>query len=283
MNLKHILQELSQTDNTDFDKSEQRRDLLKSVTRKLALTAIPFAVGASTEKAAAKTTNTSLDTLNFLLAFQHMVAAYYKAAVTAGINNSLFPSTDAQRAFETIRDYEAAHAAFLTQTINAASPNAAVLPNANGYDYTLDGALLTFNDYKTMLAVAQVLEDTAIRVFKGQLDSFVRNNIVTDLLNIQSVKARCAAHIRQMRTTIAGGSAKVKPWVTLNQSGVANTVFAAGYAGEEATMQYGINITGIGGQAVSATAASEAFDEPLTQQQSMDILNMFLYQSQSRS
>lgn len=265
MSFKNILQEFSKIDDAEMGKSSVRRDILKNITRKVALTALPFTIGANSNKATAKSTNVSIDTLNFILSFQHIVAEFFKQAVSLGTANSLFPSTDAQQAFVTIRNHEAAHVKFLTQTINAASPNAAIPVNAKGYDYTLGGTLLTFNDYKTLLAVAQVLLDLSVRTYKGQIGGFVRNPLLTDLFSIQSVLARNASHVRQMRTTIAGGSVMIKPWITQKQTSISNPAFNASYAGEETAVQYGISIVGIGGQAILADAATEAFDEPLTQ------------------
>ena len=96
-------------------------------------------------------------------------------------------------------------------------------------------------------------------------------DLLTAALNIHSVEARHASHIRQMRK--ANGFADVKPWITLKNSGGAPQ---ASYDGEENTMQAGVQITGINGMMISAEAASEAFDEGLTKAQVLAIVNPFI-------
>ena len=60
----------------------------------------------------------------------------------------------------------------------------------------------------------------------------------------------------------------VKPYITLNQSGIGSPAVDGNYAGEELTTQAGVNIIGIGGNAyIDSKAASESFDEPLTMAQ----------------
>jgi hypothetical protein len=68
---------------------------------------------------------------------------------------------------------------------------------------------------------------------------------------------------------------EVKPWITLDQSGIATSAVQASYNGEENLTQAGVTITNIGGQQISAAAASEAFDEPLTKDQIVAIVTPF--------
>lgn len=274
MNFSNILNEIANIDPEVFEKTDQRRNVLKNITRKVALTGLPFAIGSTFQKAYGKTTDLIIDTLNFALTLEHLEAEFYKKAVSDAAG--LFPNAAALGAFTTIRDHEVAHVNFLTAGINAASPGSAVPVNPGGYDFTLGGALPTFSDYKTLLAVAQVFEDTGVRAYKGQAGVFVKNDLLTAALNIHSVEARHASHIRQMRAAAAGGSAAVKPWITLNQSGVANPAFNPSYAGEETTTQAGVNIVNIGSSGVSANAASESFDEPLTKDQILAIVDPFI-------
>jgi len=67
----------------------------------------------------------------------------------------------------------------------------------------------------------------------------------------------------------------VKPWITLNQSGIGTSAVQASYNGEENITQAGVMITNIGGQNISAAAASEAFDEPLTKDEVTAIVTPF--------
>ena len=91
-------------------------------------------------------------------------------------------------------------------------------------------------------------------------------------MQIHSVEARHASHIRKLRKD---RGASVKPWITGNDAGGVPGVTAV-YAGEENTTQAGVQITGINGMSISANAASEAFDEPLTKDQVLAIATPFL-------
>jgi hypothetical protein len=105
-----------------------------------------------------------------------------------------------------------------------------------------------------------------------------KNDVLEAALQIHSVEARHAAHIRQMRRAL-GGALVVgtpKPWITGKMSNINSPAVQASYDGEENTIQATVQITGIGGQAVSADAASEAFDEPLTMTQILAIVDPFI-------
>lgn len=98
-------------------------------------------------------------------------------------------------------------------------------------------------------------------------------SVLQTALQIHSVEARHAAHIRQMRKAPAGGGlTNLKPWITgANDSGVAAA--AASYAGEDNVTQLDINIPGLG---FSVNASTEAFDEPLTMPQVLSIASLFI-------
>jgi hypothetical protein len=105
------------------------------------------------------------------------------------------------------------------------------------------------------------------------------NDYLTAALQIHSVEARHAAHLRGMRKAsglLVPAGVNVKPWITLNQSGIGSPSVQASYDGEENVVQGGATIINIGGQQISAPAASEAFDEPLTKEQVTDIVTPFL-------
>jgi hypothetical protein len=81
--------------------------------------------------------------------------------------------------------------------------------------------------------------------------------------------------MRKAANLLVPAGVVVKPWITLNQSGIGTAAVQASYDGEENVMQAGITITNIGGQKISAAAASEAFDEPLTKEQIIAIVTPF--------
>ncbi len=137
-----------------------------------------------------------------------------------------------------------------------------------------------FSNYGTYLAVSQTFEDTGVRAYKGQATHLMSSNeILTTALRIHSVEGRHASHVREIRRRnglLVPAGVLLQPWITLNQSGIASPVVQPSYNGEELTTQAGINIVGINGFAISAEDASEAFDEPLTKEQVLAIVDPFI-------
>jgi rubrerythrin len=274
MNIINVIEEIEKTDPEVYERLDHRRDALKSFSRvgsRIALTALPFALGAFFKKAygAPPAAAKVLEVLNYALGLEHLEYQFYLAAAT---KTTLFPSTAAQGAFNTIRDHEKAHVDFLTKTITSLG-GTPVTANAKGYDFTGGKGVAgagpfgdVFTNYATMLAVAQTFEDTGVRAYKGRAKELVEGgDLLTAALNIHSVEARHASHIRQMRRA-AGHSLDVKPWINGKNSNIGSTAVQASYNGEDNTTQGGVVITTLPGVSgtVSANAATEAFDEGLT-------------------
>lgn len=273
MNLHNILSEIANTDADFFEKTSHRRDVVKSFSKKVALAALPFALGSMFQKAYGKTTDVIIDTLNFALSLEYLESEFYKAAInTSSAVITAGGGSTALSALTTIRDHEIAHVSFLKAAIQSAGGTPVAMKT---YDFTAGGTFAdVFTNYDTLLAVAQAFEDTGVRAYKGQAGNLMSSNdILTAALTIHSVEARHASHIHQMR--MARG-ASVKPWITLNQSGIGSSAVQAIYNGEENTTQATIQITGINGTSVSANAASEAFDEPLDQTAVLAIVDPFI-------
>ncbi|MEO8853198.1 MAG: ferritin-like domain-containing protein [Ginsengibacter sp.] len=281
MNLQNILSEIEKTDPEVYDRLDTRRDAMKSFAKtsgRIALAAIPFALGSMFQKASASPTGPSdiiIDTLNFALTLEYLESNFYIMAVASGI----IPSGDSLNALTIIRDHENEHVNFLKTAITAAGATP-VSFTAASFDFTAKGTFPNvFSDYGTLLAVAQTFEDTGVRAYKGQAPNLISNNAyLTAALQIHSVEARHAAHLREMRKAanlLVPAGVNVKPWITLNQSGIATSAVQASYNGEENVTQAGIAITNIGGFNISAAAASEAFDEPLTKDQITAIVTPF--------
>jgi hypothetical protein len=281
MNLQNILTEIEKTDPEVYDRLDTRRNAMKSFAKtsgKIALAAIPFALGSMFQKAYGSPTaptDVILDTLNFALTLEYLEANFYIKAVASGI----IPSGDALNSLTVIRDHENEHVTFLKTAIIAAA-GTPVSFTASNFDFTAKGTFPNvFSDYGTLLAVAQTFEDTGVRAYKGQAPNLISNNdYLTAALQIHSVEARHAAHLREMRkmaNLLVPSGVDVKPWITLNQSGIGTSAVQASYNGEENVTQAGVMITNIGGQKISAAAASEAFDEPLTKNQVTAIVTPF--------
>jgi len=281
MNLQNILSEIEKTDPDVYDRLDTRRNAMKSFAKtsgKIALASIPFALGSMFQKAyssPASPTDIIIDTLNFALTLEYLESNFYIKAVASGI----IPAGDALNSLTVIRDHENEHVNFLKTAISAAGATP-VSFTADSFDFTAKGTFPgVFTDYGTLLAVAQTFEDTGVRAYKGQAPNLISNNdYLTAALQIHSVEARHAAHLREMRKAanlLIPAGVDVKPWITLNQSGIASSAVQASYDGEENVVQAGVTITNIGGFSISANAASEAFDEPLTKDQITAIVTPF--------
>ena len=281
MNLQNILSEIETTDPDVYDRLDTRRNAMRSFAKtsgKIALASIPFALGSMFQKAYASPTAPTdlvLDTLNFALTLEYLESNFYIKAVASGI----IPAGDSINSLTTIRDHENEHVNFLKTAISAAG-GTPVMFTADSFDFTAGGTFANvFTDYGTLLAVAQTFEDTGVRAYKGQAPNLISSNAyLTAALQIHSVEARHAAHLREMRQAagfLVPAGVTVKPWITLAQSGIGTTAVDASYAGEDNVTQAGVTITNIGGQNISAAAASEAFDEPLTKEQITAIVTPF--------
>lgn len=273
MNIKSIISEIEKADPALHEKLDGRRAAMKSFARfsgKVAVASLPFALGTMFKKAYGQTPSTSiLDVLNFALTLEYIESNFYiKGLATPG----LVPAGAGMNALMTIRDHEAAHVTFLRTAITA-SGGTPVSFTAAQFDFTAKGTFPdVFSNYDTFLAVAQALEDTGVRAYKGQAPNLMSNNdVLTAALNIHSVEARHASHVRQMRKA---RGADVKPWITSNNNGI-GAVANGNYAGEEITTQAGINIINLNGFNISAAAASEAFDEPLSKAQVTTLVTPF--------
>ncbi|GAA4456265.1 ferritin-like domain-containing protein [Rurimicrobium arvi] len=270
MNFGNILNQIGKVDPEVFEKTSGRRDIFKHFGTKVAVAALPMALGSMFKKAYGKSTSAIGDVLNFALTLEYLEARFYN---TATLNASLFPTTAAFNAIKTIAGHETAHVSFLKTAISSMGETPVSEPT---FDFTAGGTFPgVFSDYATFLAVAQAFEDTGVRAYKGQAGNLISSNaVLTAALQIHSVEARHASHIRQMRK--ANGFGDVKPWITGNNSGIASSAVQPIYNGEEVTTQAGVQIVNINGMSISSDAASEAFDEALSKDQVLAIVDPFI-------
>lgn len=271
MNLQNIIREIETVDPEFPERISPRREVIKNMTgfgKKIALGALPFALGSLFTKAYGQTQPTAInDILNFALTLEYLEAEFYTkgAAVHA--------STTGAAGLTIIRNDENNHVAFLKSVLGT---NAVAKPT---FDFTAKG---TFPDpfvaanYDVFLALAQAFEDTGVRAYKGQAPNLMSNKtVLTAALNIHSVEARHASHIRQMRKA---RGASLKPWITGKDLGGIPAAAQPVYNGEELDTQATVKITGIvaDGITISAAAATEAFDEPLGYADVLNIAKLFM-------
>lgn len=268
MNFIKLLESLSNREL--LSQTGSRRDSFnqfKNVGKNVALASIPFGLAASSSKARAATTMAAAmqadDTtavLNFALTLEYLEKEFYNLGLESGV------IADADMTvFETISRHEDAHVQFL---LDALKDKAVPKPT---FDFTGKPgglALDPFNDYPTFMALAQGFEDTGVRAYKGQAGVLAVNNDLLDYaLQIHSVEARHASQVRRMRME--------KGWITKAE----NTLpapFAPIYAGEENTMQGGVQLAGMFGDFGGDVALTEAFDEPLKKEDVLAIGGIFI-------
>ncbi|MCX2486507.1 ferritin-like domain-containing protein [Pedobacter sp. MR2016-24] len=276
MNILNILEEIEKVDGEVYERLSPRRAAMKqfyNMGSKVAVAAVPLALGSMFKKAYGQTTSGVIDVLNFALTLEYLEYYFYQqGAATAG----LIPvGTPAVAAINTIRDHELAHVNLLKSAITASGGTPVSFTAAN-FDYTAKNNFPTvFTNYQTFLAVAQAFEDTGVRAYKGQAPALMSSpSVLQTALQIHSVEARHASHIRQMRKTLAGGGqTNMKPWITgANDSGIGAAVDAV-YKGEDNVTQAGINIPSLG---VSTNAATESFDEFLVKADVLAIASLFI-------
>lgn len=303
MNILQILQDISKADPEIYDRLDSRRAAMRqfsSLGKKVALAAVPMAFGTMIQKAYGGVNETALQVLNYALTLEHLEADFYNRAVAA--NNAA--NATGLAALTKIRDDERAHVAFLTSAIRAAGGTPAAA-NTNGYDFTgsLGGSRpalfpnpFASDGYGTLLAIAQALEDTGVRAYKGRAAEIKGTDYLTVALQIHSVEARHAAHIRSMRRALTGGS-EPKSWVQGATGGTngslpaeTDAVYGIGAAfelqpitnfpAETNTMQGGVETKGLGNgfnsQVEGIAAAAESFDEALDKATVLAIAGNFI-------
>lgn len=270
MNIFDIVQEIEKVDPEVYDRLNPRRAAIKNITSfgsKVAVAALPFALGTMFKRAYGQSSSSVVDVLNYALTLEHLEAAFY----TQGLATSnLVPAANSTYLGLIKRD-EVAHVKFLQTVISSLNSTPV---SASTYDFTGgnnkgNGPFKdVFSNYATFLAVAQVFEDTGVRAYKGQAGNLLGNQtVLTAALSIHAVEARHASAIRQLRFNL-NQSSTTKPYIVSTASlGNDTGVSAANgnYAGEENVTQGGVNL--VTALNVSAAIATASFDEPLTKDQ----------------
>jgi hypothetical protein len=233
--------------------------------KNLALASIPFGLSSLANSAYAAditpTPSTPIGALQLALTLEYLEKEYY----LMGLESGVIPTGGRdEKVFMQISDHETDHVTFLINGLGGVgSPNFVAKPT---FDFTVGGAFDPFNHYPTFLALAQAFEDTGVRAYKGQAGNLISTpDLLTAALQIHSVEARHASEVRRLRG--------LKGWITLNERGAGMPAATqAVYDGEQLTIQAGYNTATLFG----ANAGSEAYDEPLTTQETVTIANLFI-------
>lgn len=276
MNINQLVTNIEQIDPEIYDRLDSRRSAVRQFAKvggKIALTAVPMMLGGMFKKAYAGTSTmpSIVDVLNFALTLEYLEAEFYDKGLAA---SGLIPMGLPNLAIREIRRHEHEHVDFLTATIQSLGGMPVPKPT---FDFTAGGTFPTvFSDYNTFLAVSQTFEDTGVRAYKGQAGNLISNNdVLTAALQIHSVEARHASHIRQKRSDRAMDET-IRPWITCSSTSGIGDAVQASYNGEQNTNQLGIEIVGINGFDISLDDATEAFDEILTMDEVLMIVDPFI-------
>ncbi|MDU0369244.1 ferritin-like domain-containing protein [Hymenobacter endophyticus] len=318
MNFFQILSEIEKTDPEVFERFDSRRQVFKHLTgfgKKMTAAALPLAMGSIFNKAYGQTSSAPSvnDVLNFALKLEYLEAYFYNLGLSGDgtiDNNTTTATQTALRAqlsatnlssLLKIRTDENNHVKFLR---SALGNNAIAAPAVSQFDFTGGKGSNTgpfagvFTNAALFLAVAQSLEDTGVRAYKGGAPYLASNkDILTAALNIHSVEARHASRLRTMRrggatnnnasaTAGAGTGASPKSWISGQDGGGASPAQTAPIYGAGSAPAYtpagitfpaednvtqgatgaapGVNLqTALASLNFPAAAFSEAFDEPL--------------------
>jgi len=224
---------------------------------------IPPHTSASTSATA---TADVVDSLRLLQVVAYLQSDLYARGIAAA---GFIPAADVQ-VYTTLSQQEGLHIARLTTLISARLGTPAVRPT---FDFTGKGAVPGFafaaGQYETFRMLAQAFEDLGVRAYKGQMQALLADKLaLTWLLAMHSVEGRHAAEVRRIRGK--------KGWITGSSADDLPAFAQAIYAGEELTTQGAVNVASAVASSGGATAASQAFDEPLSTAQVTAIITPFI-------
>ena len=273
MNIIKFLDEFT-NESLQIGKSSRREifSTLGSLSKKAALTAIPFGLATMPNKTFAQDmANDPVSALQLALTLEYLEDEFYDLALQSGV----LPSGRPETVYMQISKHEQAHVDFLIAGLEGAGVTPVEKPT---FDFTVGGMFDPFNEngvgtttaYAQLLALAQAFEDTGVRAYKGQAGNLLGSPFLTAALQIHAVEAMHASEIRRLRG--------LKGWITANERGEGMPeATQAVYNGEENIIQGGLNVTTLGNSAAFSTGAStEAYDEPLSGDDAVAIASLFI-------
>ncbi len=314
------------------DRLVTRRDAIRKgasvtsvVAAGMAMGSIPVLLAALSKDAFAQTPAAILDVLQFAFILENLENEFYRAVLgTSAVpeQNAAFNTVRAQipafakEVFGQIQKHEQQHTDFLKNTAIPLFGGTAPSLSASDFDFTGGNGsgngpfLQATTQLDHLLLVAQAVEDTGVRAYKGQAGRLLINGddkadvALESALRIHSVEARHASKIRRIRRSLNVGDASLPYTGYVRGGGVAaagagninnppaGAVAALGliYAGEDNTSHVVFNGTAaasidaatlsgmdvIGNAAARRDAAMMAFDEPLTKEQVVAIVRGFI-------
>ena len=233
MDFFKIIDQLSEVDADVLGRFDSRRAVFSSLgnaAKRSALAATPLFVSALFQKAYAGTTATAVEVLQYALALELFEQDFYKKVQ----NSTQYAGASAtdKAAIDQIKKHEDSHATLLSNAIKGlgGTPVTGVTFKAAvfaGLTTFKTGAAAT-----SQLGIAQLLEDTGVRAYKGRAGELLGTDLLTVALQIHSVEARHAAKIRAMRGQ--------RPWVNNNDDLSTHPVYTSGTTPGSNPAQFGL-------------------------------------------
>jgi hypothetical protein len=289
---------------TSANEIAQGRTTSSAITAGLAMASVPIALAALSRDAFGQAPTSVIGVLNFALMLEIFENEFYKAVLgksDSAAQNAAFATVRAKipaaavASITQIQAHEAAHVAFLS-AVTGVTNILSLTPDSFDFTGNRGGATpgpfaAATTDLNFLLLTAQGAEDTGVRAYKGQAPVLQATGDTATLeyaLRIHSVEARHASKIRRLRRQNGATTVKFSGTITGASAGAENiaspaagAVAALGaiYAGEDNTTQLGINISGLSNLPTSnftlSSAATEAFDEPLSRAAVVAIVQPF--------
>ena len=274
MDFFKIIDQLSEVDADVLGRFDSRRAVfnsLGSAAKRSALAATPLFLGALFQKAYAGTTATPVEVLQYALALELFEQDFYKKVQNSTQYAGATPADKA--AIDQIKKHEDAHVALLQGAIKSTGGTPVM---GVTFKSAVFAGLTTFKTgaaVTSQLGIAQLLEDTGVRAYKGRAVELIGTDLLTVALQIHSVEGRHAAKIRTMRgqrawvnpdddlATHPVYTSGVTPGSNPAQFGLVVPPYMAASPVESNTIQSGVPITTGLGAPYSDAAAAASFDE----------------------
>jgi Ferritin-like domain len=292
MNFSKLIDELAKLDTgSESRQTSDRRDALRKMATRLAATMVPLTLGATLNKASARTTSTTTvaGSLNYLLELEYFKYNFFHTANSTDSATGVIPVAD-QPGFVNIAAHNLAHITALSNAVTAAGGTPYLPNNYNNnpfcpaaYDFTAGGLYPVFysSNYSLFLDFAQLFQDLCSRAYIDTIANLEGDKAnLTLAMQILTVESRHAAHIRLVRRLSVQAPDYPKPWVTMTNSVYSTppNEFRAYYVGEDNYWQAGLDVSTFAGVTgtISENAATEAFDEPMDQTTVLGLLAQFM-------
>ena len=235
MDFFKIIDQLSEVDADVLGRFDSRRAVFSSLgtaAKRSALAATPLFLGALFQKAYAGTTATADEVLQYGLALELFEQDFYRKVQASA---QYATATAAEKAaIDQIKRHEDSHVTLLRGAIIGLGK---VPVTGVTFKAAVFATLATFKTgpaATTQLGIAQLLEDTGVRAYKGRAGELLGTDLLTVALQIHSVEARHAAKIRDMRGQRA--------WVNPADDLASNAVYTSGVTAGSTPARFGLAV-----------------------------------------